>query len=95
MFLLMYKCVCVQHRWMHMNMHSDTATATATATAAVAWRRCKSHLVLLNLFKRKLFIARSTELHDCRNAAQRQLCGCVCACVCASAAPTCIQRHIW
>lgn len=34
MFLLMYKCVCMQHRWMHMNMHSDTATATATAAVA-------------------------------------------------------------
>lgn len=33
MFLLMHKCVCVQHRWMHMNMHSDTATAGATAAA--------------------------------------------------------------
>lgn len=34
----------------------------------VCLRCCKSHFVLLNLFKRKLFIARSTELHDCRNA---------------------------
>lgn len=38
MFLLMYKCVCVQHRWMHMNMHSDTATAAVAAGGVAANR---------------------------------------------------------